>query len=135
MQDDEMRTMARACYHAYATGDRSILDRVLADDFRFSSPYDDDIDKAEYFARCWPNHDRIAAHHIQSITVNGDAAFVFYICALKSGARFRNIERFVFDRGRISRIEVYFGDAPIGMGKRDYLALIEHARSAKAANG
>lgn len=33
--------LARACYDAYATGDRHALEALLSDDFTFSSPADE----------------------------------------------------------------------------------------------
>ena len=40
-----------AIFAAYMTNDRKIVEDSLADDFRFTSPYDDRIDKATYFER------------------------------------------------------------------------------------
>ncbi|MEA2389178.1 MAG: hypothetical protein QOG41_1951, partial [Thermoleophilaceae bacterium] len=36
--------IARACYEAYESGDRSVLERTLTDDFEFFSPPDPGID-------------------------------------------------------------------------------------------
>ena len=43
----------RAVFAAYLANDRSAIEHALADDFRFTSPYDDHIDKATYFERSW----------------------------------------------------------------------------------
>ncbi len=51
--------IARQCYRAYETRDRKLLEDLLAEDFVFSSPRDDFIDRATYFTRCWPNSDNI----------------------------------------------------------------------------
>ena len=99
----------RALFAAYLTGDRQAVDDRLAEDFRFTSPYDDEIDKATYFARCWRGSDWIASHTLERICVDGDAAFVTYQCAAKDGKSFRNTEVFVFAGDRIRRIDVYFG--------------------------
>ena len=45
----------RALFAAYMSNDRKAVEHALADDFRFTSPYDDEIDKATYFERCWRN--------------------------------------------------------------------------------
>ena len=49
---------ARDSYSAYETGDRSVLDALLTEDFVFYSPPDPGIDRAKYFEVCWPNHER-----------------------------------------------------------------------------
>lgn len=44
--------VARDSYRAYEPGDRALLERCLSEDFTFSSPVDDRIDRATYFERC-----------------------------------------------------------------------------------
>ena len=87
------------------------MENLLTDDFRFTSPYDDSIDKATYLARCWKNSDWIERHELERIFVEGDDAFVTYLCVAKGGKNFRNIEFFTFDSDRVKRIDVYFGAA------------------------
>jgi len=45
--------MIRGIFAAYMSNDRKVVEDALTDDFRFTSPYDDEIDKATYFERCW----------------------------------------------------------------------------------
>jgi ketosteroid isomerase-like protein len=99
----------RAIFAAYLSNDRKAVEDALTDDFRFTSPYDDEIDKATYFARCWRNTDWIERHELERIFVEGDEAFVTYKCLAKGGKNFRNTEFFSFEGGRIKRIDVYFG--------------------------
>jgi ketosteroid isomerase-like protein len=99
----------RALFAAYIAGDRAAIENVFTDDFRFTSPFDDAIDKANYFARCWRDSGWIARHDLQRIFVEGDAAFVTYRCETKDGKTFRNTEFFRFAGDRIGSIEVYFG--------------------------
>jgi ketosteroid isomerase-like protein len=99
----------RAIFAAYLSNDRKAVEYALTDDFRFTSPYDDEIDKATYFARCWRNTDWIERHELERIFVEGDEAFVTYKCLAKGGKNFRNTEFFSFEGGRIKRIDVYFG--------------------------
>jgi hypothetical protein len=42
-----------AIFAAYRVNDRNTVEAVLTEDFRFTSPYDDALDKATYFERCW----------------------------------------------------------------------------------
>jgi ketosteroid isomerase-like protein len=99
----------RAIFAAYLAGDRERVEEALSEDFRFTSPYDDNIDKPTYFERCWKNSDWIERHELERILVEGDEAFVTYLCVAKAGKRFRNTEFFVFQGDRVKRIEVYFG--------------------------
>jgi ketosteroid isomerase-like protein len=96
-------------FAAYLANDRKRVEGLLADDFRFTSPYDDHIDKPTYFERCWKNSDWIERHELERIFVNGDEAFVTYKCTAKGGKSFRNTEFFVFAGDKVSSIDVYFG--------------------------
>jgi hypothetical protein len=54
-QTDYAVAIVRAAYEAYVAKDRAAIEKVIADDFHFTSPLDNRIDRATYFARCWPN--------------------------------------------------------------------------------
>jgi ketosteroid isomerase-like protein len=99
----------RALFAAYLSNDRKAVEDALTGDFRFTSPYDDEIDKPTYFARCWRNSEWIARHELEKIFVEGDGAFVTYKCVAKGGKSFRNTEFFSFAGDKIRRIDVYFG--------------------------
>jgi len=103
--------LIRAIFAAYRTNDPTRVENALADDFRFTSPYDDGIDKATYFARCWKSTDWIERHELERIFVDGDQAFVTYRCVAKDGKSFRNTEFFVFAGDKVRSIDVYFGAA------------------------
>jgi ketosteroid isomerase-like protein len=99
----------RAIFAAYLSDDRKAVEAALTEDFRFTSPYDDRIDKATYFERCWRNSDWIERHELEKIFVEGNEAFVTYRCVAREGKSFRNTEFFSFDGDKVRRIEVYFG--------------------------
>jgi ketosteroid isomerase-like protein len=101
--------IVRALFAAYLANDRKAVEDSFTDDFRFTSPYDDRIDKATYFDRCWRGSDWIERHELERILVQGDEAFVTYACLAKGGKSFRNAEFFAFAGDRIKRIDVYFG--------------------------
>lgn len=103
--------LIRAIFAAYHAGDRRLVEDALSDDFRFTSPYDDRIDKRTYFARCWRNSDWIARHELERIFVEENQAFVTYHCQSKDGKSFRNTEFFVFAGDKVASIDVYFGAA------------------------
>ena len=81
----------------------------MSDDFTFTSPYDDAIDKATYFVRCWPNSERIREHVIERIFVQGDEAYVTYLARIVDGSEFRNTEFFSFRGDKVAGVTVYFG--------------------------
>jgi ketosteroid isomerase-like protein len=99
----------RALFQAFLSGNRDRAETLLSDDFTFTSQYDDAIDKATYFERCWPNRSHLTEHHIERIIADADAAFVLYYAATDNGKRFRNAECFTFDGDRIKSVEVFFG--------------------------
>ena len=59
--------IVRALFAAYRSSDRKAVEDRLTEDFRFTSPYDDAIDKAEYFVRCWRGSDWIERHELERI--------------------------------------------------------------------
>ena len=99
----------RAIFAAYLAGDRRTVENCFTEDFRFTSPYDDEIDKATYFERCWSCSDWIERHQLEKIMADGDEVFVTYQCVAKGGKRFRNTEFFSFRGDKVRRIDVYFG--------------------------
>ena len=99
----------RSLFAAYMANDRKAVESAFTDDFRFTSPYDDEIDKATYFERCWRATDWIERQDLETIMVEGEAAYVTYQCVARDGKSFRNTECFAFEGDRIRRIDVYFG--------------------------
>jgi ketosteroid isomerase-like protein len=101
--------LARDSYGAYESGDRSVLERLLTDDFTFYSPPDPGIDREAYFERCWPNSELIASFEFKRLVESGDEVIVTYEATRTNGSRFTNTEVLTFDGDRISKAEVYFG--------------------------
>ena len=109
MSDLDKETIIRALFDAYLTDYRKAVEDVFARDFHFTSPYDDRIDKRDYFERCWRSSDWIERHELEKIFVQGEEAFVTYKCVAKGGKSFRNTEFFVFENNKVKRIDVFFG--------------------------
>jgi ketosteroid isomerase-like protein len=101
--------LVREVFGAYASGDREVVERHLADDFTFSAPPDVGIDRTTYFERCWPNSQMIEAYEYPRLFEANDEVVVTYEATRTDGTRFRNTEIFGFEGDRISRVEVYFG--------------------------
>ena len=96
-------------FTAFHARDRETVDALLSDDFTFSSPLDDKINKASYFERCWPNDEHLSEHQIEKLFAEGDEVFAIYSCARSDGTRFRNTEFFRTASARITQVEVFFG--------------------------
>jgi Domain of unknown function (DUF4440) len=73
---DAMIAVARAAYEAYVTKDRAALEALISPDFHFTSPLDNRIDRDTYFARCWPNSEKIDSFDFIHVAPNGDRVFV-----------------------------------------------------------
>lgn len=96
-------------FQAWERNDRQLLERLLADDFTFTSPYDDAIDKADYWENCWSGCRCIQHYQIEDITELDHAAYVRYVCHLVGGRGFKNAEYFRFEGEKVAEIEVFFG--------------------------
>lgn len=109
MPETDRIQLARDSYGAYERSDRGVIEALLSEDFRFSSPADVDLDRATYFERCWPNAETIASFDFVRLVEAGDEVIVTYEAAKVDGRRFRNTEVLSFEGDRIRRAEVYFG--------------------------
>jgi ketosteroid isomerase-like protein len=107
MPDDAV-AVARAGYDAYVTKDRAAIEALIADDFHFTSPLDNRLDRATYFARCWPNSESIEGFDFIHVVPDGERVYVTYE-GRASGRRFRNTELVTVKDGQITEVEVYFG--------------------------
>jgi ketosteroid isomerase-like protein len=101
--------LIRRCLAAWEASDAGALDALLADDFTFTSPNDDHLNRAQYWEVCWPGSKMIRRIHVLNVMADGDEAFVRYEAELTDGKRFKNTEYFRFDGDRIATVEVYFG--------------------------
>ena len=101
--------IVRAAYESYAAKNRAVFEKLIATDFHFTSPLDNRIDRATFFARCWPNNERIDGFHFISLVPDRDRVFVTYEAHTKYGERFRNTEIVTVRDGQIVEVEVYFG--------------------------
>jgi hypothetical protein len=104
--------LIRRCYRAYETKDRTAIEEILSDDFRFSSPLDDHIDRATYFKLCWPNSENIKSFQIDQLFEKGNEAFVRYQGTRNDGSKWRCVEFFTIEGNKIKEVEVYFASLP-----------------------
>jgi hypothetical protein len=107
--------MIQAYYSGWEKKQWSTIESLLADDFTFTSPNDDDhINKRAFKERCWPTADWIVKIEMECVMVQGDDGFAKYLLTTKDSKSLRNTEYFKFTNEKVKEIEVYFG------GKRGY---------------
>jgi ketosteroid isomerase-like protein len=102
----------RAALKAYVDKDRAAIEALIADDYHFSSPLDNRLNRATYFARCWPNSETTDAFEEVHANEDGAVAFIVYVGSA-GGRRFQNCEVHTVRDGKLIETEVYFGwDVP-----------------------
>jgi ketosteroid isomerase-like protein len=102
--------IVRASFAAYRDQDRAAAEPLLADDFTFTSPRDDHIDKVTFFERCFPTVAHFSSHELlEVVPTGGDDVFVRYEYELAGGGRYRNVEVHTVHDGQIHEVQVFFG--------------------------
>jgi ketosteroid isomerase-like protein len=102
--------VVRAAFDAYRAQDRDAAEALIADDFVFTSPQDDSIDKTAFMERCFPTADRFVSQDIVELVDAGSGGvFVLYEYELTTGKRHRNTEYSIVRDGRLVETQVYFG--------------------------
>jgi ketosteroid isomerase-like protein len=114
--------IAKACLQAYVDKDRNAIEALIADDFQFTSPLDNALDRSSYFSHCWPNSQSMESAAVSERSADlGDRAFVIYE-AVAHGKHFRNCELHTVRDGQLVAVEVYFGwDLPHPAGHGDHV--------------
>lgn len=87
------------------------FDRLLADNFTFTSANNDDhISKSLFKTRCWQSQINFLDHFdLEQVIGSGSSVFVKYLCHTKNGKSFRNVEYLQLKGGKLESIECYFG--------------------------
>ena len=109
MSGNDRLDAAREMYRAFAEGDRATVQRLLSEDFTFSSPVDPRLDRAGFFERCWPGAGQGQTFEFVRLLSAGDEVIVTYEMTARDGRRGRNTEVLGFRGAQIRRAEVYFG--------------------------
>jgi ketosteroid isomerase-like protein len=100
----------RRMFEAYLAGDAQTAIRLLADDFSFTSPQDDHIDKAAFMEQCFPTAERVSKQEIlELVPAEPDGGFFMYEYTLKTGERHRNTEFIVVRDEQLAETHVFFG--------------------------
>jgi len=101
--------IVRKCFAAYETGDRDLIESVLAADFTFHAPPDPNLDRRGYFERCWPFHNAHPKFNFEMVCSHGDRVMVLYRVTRDRGPQIRNVEVFRVDGEKIADVTVFFG--------------------------
>src|SRR5215469_8511335 len=108
-QLDDAVSVAKKYFQTYVDKDRSLIEQLIAEDFHFSSPLDNRIDRKTYFERCWPNNEWITGYEFVRLIRDGEQVVATYIGQSSRGKPFRNTEVLTVRDGKIVEVEVYFG--------------------------
>ena len=103
--------VVRRWYAAWETKDWGPVDRLLADNFTFTSAAGDDhISKSAFKTQCWATQIGLIEHvDLQRVFGSGNEAFVMYVCRINGGKTFRNVEYIRLRDDKVQAIECYFG--------------------------
>ena len=117
---------SKSYYRAYERHDPDAVAQELADDFTFTSPFDDHIGREEYFRRCWPTEPLHQNFEFIAVAQDGDLVTIVYQATMRRpnavhpNMTFRNTELHTFENGRLKSVEVFFGDPPNGLTRREF---------------
>lgn len=80
--------VVRAAFDAYQAQDAEAMAALIADDFTFTSPQDNHIDKDAFMDRCFPTAERLVSQEMLELVAAGaDGVFILYEYELKTGDR------------------------------------------------
>jgi SnoaL-like protein len=117
---------SKSYYRAYERHDPDAVARELADGFTFTSPFDDAIGRKEYFRRCWPSEPLHQKFEFIAVAQDGDRVMIVYQATMRRpnavhpDMSFRNAEMHTFEDGKLKSVEVFFGDPPRGLTRREF---------------
>lgn len=105
----EVSAVVWALYDAFRDRQRDVAETLIGENFSFTSPYDDHIDRTAFFERCWPNGDRFSDFRVELVQATAEGAFVTYLVTTQDDMTFRNTEYLTVVGGKVASVDVYFG--------------------------
>lgn len=95
---------------AFQQQDVQAAERLLAEEFSFTSPQDDHLDRAAYLRICFPTSGHFSEQILMELLESDEQTVLTrYEYELHDGKRYRNMEATTVVDGRITAVEVYFG--------------------------
>ncbi|MBY8339476.1 nuclear transport factor 2 family protein [Streptomyces spinosirectus] len=102
--------IVEAAFRHYRAQEREAAWPLYADDFTFTSPQDDRIDKSAFFERCFPTAGRFKEQRLLHVVpADEELVLVYYLYELTTGDRHRNVEAITVRDGLIREVQVFFG--------------------------
>ena len=103
--------VVRQLQRAFDEQDAATAERLLADDYRFTSPQDDHLDKADWLRICFPTAAHFAERTILAIEALGsnDVLTYYEYEVADTGEVYRNAEVITVRDGRVVETRVFFG--------------------------
>lgn len=96
---------------AFQEQDRARAEALMAEDFVFTSPQDDHLDKAAWLEQCFPTADHFDEPAITLQIAEVEGVVLHRYQYLVDGRTWRNTEASTVVDGRVREVEVYFGGA------------------------
>jgi len=105
--------IARMWYQAWVEKDEAQFERLMADNFTFSSAAGDDhISRSTFKTQCWDTQAKLIERtDLERVITSGNEAFVKYLGHTTNGKSFRNVEYLRVRDGKLEALECYFGGA------------------------
>ena len=122
----DLTDKVKSYYRAYERHDPGLVASELADGFTFTSPFDDHIGREEYFRRCWPTEPLHQKFEFVTMAQTGNRVLTVYDCTMRRpnavypDMKFRNAEMHSFENAKLKSVEVFFGDPPNGLARRQF---------------
>lgn len=102
--------LVKSLFSSFQNQERKTLENLLSPDFSFSSSYDRNLNKREYFEICYPFSEKVKNFEFQTIVEKGNEVFIIYKCSAINQVDFTNTEYFTIKNGKIKSVKVFFGD-------------------------
>jgi hypothetical protein len=90
--NQDIVAIARSVYQAYVSKDRAAIEGLISDEFHFTNPLDNRIERATSFERCGPNSQDIRGFDLIRLVPVNDQVVVIYVGMNPDGRRFQNTE-------------------------------------------
>jgi len=102
------KTRIEKIFRAWTERDWDYVANGLAEDFTFTSPYDDQLNKKDFKEKCWNTIKEIGTFEIVTIVESETEAFVRYKNKI-NGEKVQNTEQFIFEGDKLKEVVVFFG--------------------------
>ena len=100
-----------AFVRAFQEQDQHAAEALMHEDFVFTSPQDDHLDRTAWLERCFPTADHFDSPAVTLQIVETDGIVLHRYEYAVQGVRYRNLEATRVTDGTVHEVEVFFGGA------------------------